>query len=328
MHVNNARLAVQTGTFCMFVYKLHTACVRICLYTLILLAISACSPASEEQTTTPEQDTRLNIYTVNYPLAWMAERLGGNSVNVTLPVPADVDPAMWRPTPEIISQFQQADLILLNGAGYASWIPRVSLPTDRLLNTSAAFSARMIPVTGAVRHKHGPAGEHSHDDVAFTVWLDPELAGLQAASILNALIKARPEQAAEFQQNFTTLKAELDELNARLKETLAGHKNTLLVFSHPVYQYLEQAYGLEAQTVLWEPDKVLTEKQLAALPVADSNRLKLVIWEAAPLPDNLQKLQTLGFTSIVFNPTANRPTAGDYLDTMRANLLRLETHAQ
>jgi zinc transport system substrate-binding protein len=312
----------------MLVYKLNNACVRICLYTLILLTVSACSPAPEQQITPPEQNSQLNIYAVNYPLAWMAERLGGNHVNVTLPAPADVDPAMWQPTPEIISELQQADLILLNGAGYASWVPRVSLPTDRLVNTAAAFSDRLIPVKGNVRHKHGPAGEHSHDDFAFTVWLDPELAGLQAESILNALIMAKPALAAEFRENFTTLKADLDGLNIRLKGILTRHKNTLLVFSHPVYQYLEQAYGLEAHTVHWEPGKALTEQQLATLPTAGSNTLKLLIWEAAPLQQNLQKLQALGYTSIVFNTAANRPTAGDYLDTMRANLLRLETHAQ
>ena len=37
--------------------------------------------------------TKLVIYTVNYPLAYFAERIGGDLVAVHFPAPEDVDPA-------------------------------------------------------------------------------------------------------------------------------------------------------------------------------------------------------------------------------------------
>jgi len=78
---------------------------------IILLAVSFTASADE----------KLSVYAVNYPLAYFAERIGGSSVNVVLPVPADIDPAFWEPDASVIAEFQQADLILLNGAGYANW---------------------------------------------------------------------------------------------------------------------------------------------------------------------------------------------------------------
>ena len=42
-------------------------------------------------------DNPLNVYVVNYPLKYFAERIGGPHVKVTLPVPADVDPVYWAP---------------------------------------------------------------------------------------------------------------------------------------------------------------------------------------------------------------------------------------
>ena len=71
---------------------------------------------------------RLSVYTVNYPLAYFAERIGGDQVEVVFTAPPDVDPAYWVPDQKTITAYQQADLILLNGANYAKWISKVSLP--------------------------------------------------------------------------------------------------------------------------------------------------------------------------------------------------------
>jgi zinc transport system substrate-binding protein len=63
----------------------------------------------------------LKIYAVNYPLKYFAERIGGMHVKVYFPAPADVDPVYWTPDITSIAANQKADLILLNGAGYAKW---------------------------------------------------------------------------------------------------------------------------------------------------------------------------------------------------------------
>ena len=62
---------------------------------------------------------QLTACVVNYPLQYFAERIGGEHINVVFPAPADVDPAYWMPDTPTITAYQQADLILLNGARYA-----------------------------------------------------------------------------------------------------------------------------------------------------------------------------------------------------------------
>ena len=129
----------------------------------------------------------LNVYVVNYPLKYFAERIGGEHVNVTFPAPADGDPAFWIPDVATITAYQNADLILLNGAGYAKWVKKVSLPRSRLVDTSRRFSEQLITSTDAVTHSHGPKGEHAHEALAFTTWLDFALAARQAEAIAVAL---------------------------------------------------------------------------------------------------------------------------------------------
>ena len=49
-----------------------------------------------------------------------------------MPIPQDVDPAFWNPDVQAILAYQQADLILLNGAGYAKWVPQTTLSRSRI----------------------------------------------------------------------------------------------------------------------------------------------------------------------------------------------------
>jgi zinc transport system substrate-binding protein len=106
---------------------------------------------------------KLSVYVVNYPLQYFAERIGGEHVNVVFPAPADVDPAYWMPDTKTISDYQQADLILLNGAGYARWVNRVTLPRFRMVNTSAGFKDRYIEAAEILTHSHGSEGKHAHE---------------------------------------------------------------------------------------------------------------------------------------------------------------------
>ena len=146
----------------------------------------------------PSAPAPLSVYTTNYPLAYFAERIGGEQVEVTFPAPADVDPAYWAPQPEVIAEYQSADLIRLNGAGYEKWTERASLPANKMVDTSKAVESSYVPLEEGVVHTHGPEGEHSHKGWAFTTWLDPMIAIAQAQAIQEALSEVRPEAASDF----------------------------------------------------------------------------------------------------------------------------------
>ena len=219
----------------------------------------------------------------------------------------------------------QADLIVINGAGYAAWLKKAALPLSRIIDTSAVAKDQLIVETEGVRHKHGPTGEHDHGETAFTTWLDPDIAKLQAEVILQALSKARPEYAEVFDAGYRQLVDDLDALNAQLAGALALPANAAVVFSHPVYQYLQRHYAMNAATLMWEPDVALTSDDLSSLPdSADGSGMQLVIWEAEPAAANRTALAAAGFQSVVFATAANKPVEGDYLDAMRANAKRFE----
>jgi len=276
--------------------------------------------APHAKTRADDGDGRLVVAAVNYPLAYLAERIGGDAVDVVFPAPANVDPAYWQPQAEDIARFQEADLILLNGAGYAGWTRYATLPLSRLVDTSEAFADRLVKLANLVTHSHGPEGDHSHGATAFTTWLDPRLATLQAAAVRDALVARRPEAADAFQAAFAELEADLSQLDVRLAAAVAQAPQRAVIFSHPVYDYLAQRYGIAGASLHWEPDQEPTVEQWKELEqLAAEHGARWLVWEGEPLAATVEGLNARGVKSAVFDPCGNRPDQGDLLVVMSAN---------
>lgn len=278
---------------------------------LISLVVAGCSKQNAE---TPD-NAKPVVYAVNYPLAYFAERIAGDRMETVFPE-IDGDPAFWKPTPEEVGAFQDADHILLNGASYAKWVPKVSLPQSRLINTSESFRDDFIALDNTPNHVHGPEGAHAHGDLAFTTWLDPQLAIRQAAAIRDVL---------GGDENFHLLEKDLSALDSGFEQAFARLGQQPLLGSHPVYQYLSRAYGLNLKSVHWEPDALPDAQMWRELDeILKSHPAKIMLWEAEPLPQAKDKLSEKGIQSIVFDPCGNRPASGDFLSTMNDNLRNLE----
>jgi len=297
---------------------------RILLPFLVLLTACAAPPAEPVGDAATAPGGRPVIYTVNYPLAYFAERIAGDRARVVFPAPADVDPAVWSPSAEVVAEYQTADRILLNGAGYADWIERVSLSPSRLVDTSASFSADYVEVVGDVTHTHGPEGAHSHGEIASTIWLDPRLAFEQARAVHRALGPLLPEDETELQSAVAALGEDLNSVDEAIERLVAADPGRPLLASHPVYQYLQARYGLNLVSLHWEPHEVPDEAEWGALTERlEDHRATWMLWEAPPLDEIRTRLESLGVASVVFAPCGNRPAAGDFLDVMRQNVREL-----
>ena len=266
----------------------------------------------------------LRVYVVNYPLKYFAERIGGDHVNVVFPAPKEGDPAYWNPDTKTIAAYQKADIILLNGANYAKWVRKVSLPRSKMMDTSSKFKDRYITAADIVTHSHGPGGKHAHESLAFTIWLDLDLAAKQAKAIEKAFGRKRPNRRETFQKNFDLLEKELLDIDKRIKAVISKDPEKLFIGSHPVYDYFARRYGIKMESVHWEPDEIPNDGQWIDLQkLLKAHTAKWMIWEGDPLKESVEKLKTSGIQSLVFDPCGNVPDKGDFLDVMKQNVENL-----
>jgi len=259
----------------------------------------------------------------NYPLAFFAEQIGGNQFEIRAPFPPDGDPAFWKPSVEAITAMQQADLLLLNGASYESWLKTSSLPSAILVDTSAGFEEQHIKVR-TTSHSHGADGAHEHAATAFTTWLDIDLAIQQAQAVQNALIRLRPDKEVLFSSNFTAVSSELQQLDSDIRRII-GNSTMPVVYSHPVYQYFQRSYKINGKSVHWEPEQPLTKAMLEEFQeLLSEHPAQWMIWEGEPLPESVLVLEALGVRSIVISPCGNVPEEGDYFSVMQQNVNALK----
>lgn len=261
------------------------------------------------------------VYTVNYPLQFFAEAIAGDDLDVVFPAPPDVDPADWTPDLDTLLDYQAADLILLNGAGYAEWTKGVYLARSRLLDTSASFKDRLIAEeSDEVPHVHGPTGaEVQGAAVAFTTWLDLSLARAQAEAVRDAMVARWPDHAEAFTERHASLDAELATLDAALSEALKQLRGIHVLASHPVYQYLGRRYGLDLTSFHWEPELTPPPEEWASLDALLGQRpATVMLWEGEPTQETRAELQSRGLRVAVLPTLSNRPSKGDFLNAMRA----------
>jgi len=273
----------------------------------------------------PANNAKKRVAVVNYPLQYFTKRIAGDRVDIFFPVPQDEDPAFWKPQDKDIVNYQQADVILLNGAEYEKWLPAVILPLTKQVITSQVFMDRYVTNGEVITHSHGPQGMHSHGLLDFNTWMDPQQAALQAQSVHDELVRLVPSATKEFDANLQALQKDLADLDATLANVSSHLGKEPLLGSHPVYQYTARRYGWDLRSVHWEPDEMPSEQEWQKLEALhEKHPAKIMIWEEAPLPAVTERLRKMGIEPAAFETCANAPATGDFLSAMYANAKRFD----
>lgn len=295
---------------------------------LVFVFIAACSDGGAGGSEV--SGGRPVVYTTFYPTTYFVSRLAGDLVEVVCPVPPDEDAIFWKPDAEMIERYQQADLIVINGAEFEKWVATASLPLARVVDTARPFRDDFVRFETGVTHAHGPAGAHSHVGTDGHTWLDPVNAKAQVAEIQAALVKLLPDQQETIAANAAALLADLDALDTQFRQLADTYEGELILASHPAYNYLKKRYGWNLGSLDLDPENMPDAEAMAGLARAqEETPARFILWESEPTEEIRERFEReLGLTSVVFSPCelmdpAELAAGVDYLTVMLKNLKAL-----
>ena len=105
-------------------------------------------------------DDELQVYVSFYPLYETTQAIIGQKADVKILTPPNIDPHDFDPSVKIIQEMKTADLIILNGGGFESWISNMKFESGQLLDSSNGIS---FLETKSIAH-HEEHDEHTKED--------------------------------------------------------------------------------------------------------------------------------------------------------------------
>jgi len=283
--------------------------------------LSSCGESSENNKSSNSQEPV--ILTTFYPTHYFTQKIAMGKVKVECPCPEDEDPIFWQPDRSAISKYQQADMIVINGAKFEKWVAKVSLPQAKLVDSAKGIE--LLNYETATTHSHGPAGEHSHTGVDGHTWVDPVNALHQATVIYKAMTEKFPQLKDDFAAGFAELSKELKQLDSELKEVSKKMADTPILCSHPAYNYVGRRYGWNLKNLDLDPESKLTETQINDIrETLKTHPAKILLWEGEPTDEVANQVtEKLGLKNIVFSPcegAPSDPSSSNYFSIMTNNI--------
>ncbi|NLV75123.1 MAG: zinc ABC transporter substrate-binding protein [Chloroflexi bacterium] len=168
-------------------------------------------------------------------LADIVKQVAGDRLTVETLMPPDADSHTFVPSPKDMARLADADLIVINGAGYEEWLVRV-LASESIPGTVIQASAGL--------QTHGGDG-HDHGGVDPHLWLNPLNVIRYVENIRDSLSAQDSPGQAIYAANAEAYIGELRALDAEIEQTLSiiPPEHRLLVTNHESLGYFAERYG-------------------------------------------------------------------------------------
>jgi len=316
------------------IFRNRQAVLLLGLLLMLSVFVSACSKPQSALVS-----DKVNVVASFYPLYDFTQKIGGDHVNVINLIPTGVEPHDWSPKSRDIQNLSKAQMFVYLGAGFEGWVHDTlnSLPKDSKL--AVVEASKDVPLLAAAEEEHNHQEEktdakgHSHDESEYDphVWLSPVNAKTMAKHIKDQLVALDAAHQSDYEANYAKLAGQLDQLDAKYKDTLSKLPKKQIVVTHQSFGYLAKAYGLTQMPILGlSPDSEPTSKDLKEInEFIRSNQIKYIFFEEL-VSDRLAKTlaKDAQVETLVLNPveglTDEQAKAGaDYLSLMESNLNNL-----
>ncbi len=253
--------------------------------------------------------SRVPVVASFYPIAWAAQQVGGQRVEVTNLTPAGAEPHDLELTPDQIDEVLDAKAVFELGRGFQPAVEDAAEQRD-------GTTVQLLPSDAKDPH----------------VWLDPVRMATIVRTVQRELTKADPKGRALYARNAARVLTELDALDTRFQDALAHCERHVIVTAHEAFGHLAQRYGLRQEGVAGlSPDAEPDAQRIGQLTdLVKRDGITTVFTEELVSPRIAKTLaREAGVRTETLNPleglTDRELRRGDdYVSVMDANLVKLQ----
>jgi zinc transport system substrate-binding protein len=294
---------------------------------LALGGIAACS--NNSNTPAGADPAKIDVVVAFYPLQFVAERVGGDAVQVTNLAKPGAEPHDLELNPGQVGQISKAKLVVY----LKSFQPAVDDAVaqqggDRAFDVTGA-APLLDAATGGPNHAGEPgaapgAAKDPH------VWLDPTRLSTIGDKLAERLGKADPARAADYTARAKTLRGDLETLDKEFDQGLTTCQRREVVTSHAAFGYLADRYKLTqiGLTGLTPEDEPSPQRLADVAKTAKDHKATTIFFETLVSPKVAETIaKEIGAKTAVLDPIEGLEpgSTGDYLSVMRSNLSTLKT---
>jgi len=277
---------------------------RLSRFGVIFLSIVlvACTGGSSEAGCPAIDGREINVVATTPMIGEFVSQVGGDNINLTVLMPAEVDPHNYAPSPQDAGKIADADLVFYTGLRYE---PSALV---KLLENSACSSEVLAEVGENVfpiefkeegHDDHDEEGYDDHDEEGHDdheghdhgaydphFWFDPNRVSYAAEYIESKLVEFDPSNASDYEAAGKAYVTELKGLVSQVSELISTipSQNRKLITTHESLGYLEAKFGLEVlSTIIPSVDsanEISPSQLVGVIDVIEDNNVKVIFIEA------------------------------------------------
>lgn len=191
--------------------------------------------------------TRIPVSATFYPVAFLAQQIGGDLVSVKTIVPPGTEPHDFDPSLRNIADMYRSKLVIMNGAGIDRWAEKMARDfMDR--DVRVIVLADSVDLLAATEDEEGMSVSTGTMDSHF--WLDPVEYGKAADSVFQALVAIDSAHTPVYRANLDRFMRNLDSIDSDMQalSDVSCRQRTVVV-SHNAFSYLAHRYGFEVRSL-------------------------------------------------------------------------------
>ncbi len=277
-----------------------------------------------------------------YPMAFLAERIGGEHVHVTSLTQPGQEPHDLEISARQTAQLEESDAALylkglqpsvdeaIGQSPIATKIDAAGLTSLEEHGTETGHDEEHED-EHAHEDEHGDEHGHEHEGGDPHIWLDPVKYAEVAEGVGKAFQKADPDHAADYRANTAALVKDLKALDAKFRTGLADRETDVFVTTHAAFGHLAERYGLTEEAISGlDPDTEPSGARVKELQkIAKEDGVTTVFYETLVSDKTAKTLAgDTGLKTDVLDPVegiTEKSRGEDYFQVMEANLTALRT---